>query len=49
MCIRDRDGQEHSSESIEGRVSDIINYLLLFLAMKQTYETKKGIQDDPEC
>jgi|TARA_R100000458_G_scaffold21403_1_gene19144 tryptophan 2,3-dioxygenase len=44
-----KDGQEHSSESIEGRVSDIINYLLLFLAMKQTYETKKGIQDDPEC
>ncbi len=44
-----KDGQEHSSESIEGRVSDIINYLLLFLAMKQTYETKKGIQNDPEC
>ena len=44
-----KDGQEHSTESIEGRVSDIINYLLLFLAMKAKYETKKGIQDDPEC
>ena len=44
-----KDGKEHSSESIEGRVSDIINYLLLFLAMKQTYKTKKGLQDDPEC
>ena len=35
-----KDGQEHSTESIEGRVSDIINYLLLFLAMKATYEVK---------
>ena len=43
-----KDGQEHSSESIEGRVSDIINYLLLMLAMREKYK-HKGIQDDPEC
>ena len=43
-----KDGQEHSSERIEGRVSDIINYLLLMLAMREKYK-HKGIQDDPEC
>ena len=42
-----KDGKEHS-EPIEGRVSDIINYLLLMLAMREKYK-HKGIQDDPEC
>ena len=36
-----KDGKEHSSERIEGRVSDIINYLLLMLAMKRKYEENK--------
>jgi len=36
-----KDGKEHSSEGIEGRVSDIINYLLLMLAMKEKYKEKK--------
>ena len=42
-----KDGKEYS-ESIEGRISDIINYLILLLCMIRTYK-KKGIQNDPEC
>ena len=36
------------SEPIEGRISDIINYLLLMVAMLHKYK-KKGIQHDIEC
>jgi hypothetical protein len=42
-----KDGKEYS-ESIEGRIMDIINYLLLLVCMIRTYK-KKGIQNDPEC
>jgi len=42
-----KDGKEYS-EPIEGRISDIINYLLLMVAMLHKYK-KKGIQDDIEC
>ena len=42
-----KDGKEYS-EPIEGRISDIINYLLLMVAMLHKYK-KKGIQNDIEC
>tara|TARA_R110002020_G_scaffold130699_2_gene292293 strand:- start:1544 stop:1885 length:342 start_codon:yes stop_codon:yes gene_type:complete len=42
-----KDGREYS-EPIEGRISDIINYLLLMVAMLHKYK-KEGIQHDIEC
>jgi|TARA_X000001388_G_scaffold77436_2_gene78245 hypothetical protein len=35
-----KDGKEYS-ESIESRISDLINYLLLLLCMIQTYKKKR--------
>ena len=39
-----KDGKEYS-ESIEGRIMDIINYLLLLLAMIRTYKQKGEVKN----
>ena len=39
-----KDGKEYS-ESIEGRISDIINYLLLLLCMIRTYKKQGEINE----
>jgi len=40
--------EKEYAESIEGRIMDIINYLLLLVCMIRKYK-RKGIQNDPEC
>ncbi len=39
-----KDGREYS-ESIEGRIMDIINYLLLLVAMIRTYKEKGDVNE----
>ena len=40
-----KDGKEYS-ESIEGRIMDIINYLLLLVCMIRTYKQKGEVKNE---
>ena len=39
-----KDGKEYS-EPIEGRIKDMINYLLLMVAMLSKYKKKRGVNE----